>query len=261
MAAKLPFFTERHAWGDPEAPCRMLALHPLGQSGRFYEGLATLLGSSWHVVSYDQRGHGAAAGCAIERFDQLVEDSLALLATVPPGPVHLLGHSMGGAVAGELAARARAGRITRLTLAAVPARGLPGYSARAVAVSSGGLEPVTGPTILRWFGNDPKESEVTRARAELGRMTPEGFDAAWRALAQFQGFAPLGKSLPPTLCLSFSDDLSTPPAVLDEIAAVLRANRVPVTRLDIPGAGHMGFLQKPRAVAKAILNHHERVWT
>jgi pimeloyl-ACP methyl ester carboxylesterase len=258
MTATLPFATERQAWGDPEAPNRLLALHPLGQSGRFYEGLATLLGPNWHVISYDQRGHGAAARCVAERFDQLVADSEAMLETVPSGAVHLLGHSMGGAVAGELAARAPSGRVTRLTLAAVPARGLPVYAARAAAVSGGGLEAVMGATILRWFGSGLDKPEVTRARAELTRMTPESFDAAWRALAQFRGFAPLAEALPPTLCLSFSDDLSTPPAVLDEIAAVLLAKGVPVNRVDIPGAGHMGFLQKPREVADAILNHHER---
>lgn len=228
----------------------LLCLHPLGQRGAFHAGLARALGPGWRVVAYDQRGHGEAAAHPAEAFEQLVDDAEAALDRIG-GRADVAGFSMGGSVAALLAAR-RAGGVRGLCLVATPLRGTPLFAERACAAERGSIAAIESETLLRWFGEGPDEAATRAARTSLRTMTPAGFDAAWRAFASFEGYGAIAPHLPPTLCMAFADDLSTPPPVLDEIADVIRAAGVRCERIDVDGAGHMGPLEKPREVAGAI---------
>lgn len=237
--------TVAREWG--EGPCVLLCLHPLGQEAAFFEDFARALGTDWRVISYDQRGHGAAASQPAEHFSQMVDDAEAALRRT--GARHVAGFSMGGSIAAELAERTR---LLTLTLVATPDRGLPVFLERARAVREGGIAAVAQETVGRWFGRTSGEPAIDRARASLLKMTPEGFDATWRAFAAFKGYEHRASSLPPTLCLAYGDDLSTPPNVVDRIADTIRSASGVVSRQTIPGAGHMGLLQKPAETAAAV---------
>lgn len=243
--------TELRAWGDGDQS--VLCLHPLGQEAAYFGDLAAALGPGWRVVAYDQRGHGAAAGQPAKSFKQMVDDAEAALRQC--GASHVAGFSMGGAIASELARR-RPPRT--LTLAATPHKGLPVFVERARAVREGSVEAVAEGTLARWFGDAAYEPAAERARASLLRLSPEGFDAAWRAFATFEGYEERAVALPPTLCLAYGNDLSTPPDVLDAIARAIRAGGGTAERETIPGAGHMGLLQKPAETAAAIARFVER---
>ena len=71
------------------------------------------------VLVLDHRGHGASDGPADETaytVERLVADTAEVIARVGFGDFHLVGHSLGGAVAQELALRCP-GRVRSLTLA------------------------------------------------------------------------------------------------------------------------------------------------
>ena len=53
----------------------------------------------YHVIAPDQRGHGETSHALPYAFGQLVTDLLGFLDTLAIGPVHLLGHSLGGMIA------------------------------------------------------------------------------------------------------------------------------------------------------------------
>jgi pimeloyl-ACP methyl ester carboxylesterase len=233
------------SWGDGDRV--LLCLHPLGQEAAFFADLAPALGPGWRVASFDGRGHGAAAGRPVGDFGQFVDDAEAGLDRV--GARHVAGFSMGGSVAALLAARRD---LAALVLVATPHRGLPVFAERARAREAGSVAAVTEETVRRWFGRTDAEPAVDRARASLAKLTPEGFDAAWNAFATFRGYEGIAASLPPALCLAYGDDLSTPPVVLDAIAATIREAGGVAERETIPGAGHMGLLEKPRETGKAI---------
>ena len=65
--------------------------------------------AGWQVVGYDQRGHGARTGRAarLAHADALLRDLARVIDAVraaSPGPLVLLGHSMGGLVAARFVA-------------------------------------------------------------------------------------------------------------------------------------------------------------
>ena len=243
--------TELRVWGEGDRA--ILCLHPLGQEATYFGDFAAALGPGWRVIAYDQRGHGGAAGRPAESFRQMVDDAEAALRQC--GAFHVAGFSMGGAVASELARRRP---LRTLTLAATPHRGLPVFAERARAVREGSVEAVAEEPLARWFGDAARGPAAERARASLLRLSPEGFDAAWRAFSTFEGYAGRAAALPPTLCLAYGDDLSTSPDVLDIVARAIRLGGGTAERETIPGAGHMGLLQKPAETAAAIARFVER---
>lgn len=83
----------------------VLIVHGLGEHiGRYAHVAAQLNAWGWQVAGYDQRGHGRSEGArgALAADDDLLHDLAAVIDAVRaalPGPLVLLGHSMGGLVA------------------------------------------------------------------------------------------------------------------------------------------------------------------
>ena len=98
----------RH-WPCADARGTVLMVHGLGEHiGRYEHVAAQLLRSGRNVVGYDQRGHGMSEGArgALASSDSLLSDLAILIDAVRlehPGPLVLLGHSMGGLVAARMA--------------------------------------------------------------------------------------------------------------------------------------------------------------
>ena len=84
----------------------VLLLHSSGSSGRQWQPLMEQLAGRMHCVAVDLYGHGGTTAWPHER-PLTLDDEVALLAPLLDrlGPVHLVGHSYGGAVALKTAAR------------------------------------------------------------------------------------------------------------------------------------------------------------
>lgn len=253
-----------HECGDASAGTALM-LHSLGLDGRAFAALWRALPKGWRLISYDQLGHGAAAGATDFTFADCVADALRAL-DLAPGPVHVLGHSMGGAVAACAAASAP-GKVASLTLVATPPAGMPVFVERGQAALDGGMDAVVAPTLARWFGPDGSAGNadaIAYARSALHAMAPAGFAAAWRALASFGGYADLAAALPPTLCVAGALDLSTPPPALQAICDALRTGQGQpgageAARVEtIAGHGHMLPLTAPEALARLLAAHWSR---
>ena len=235
-------------WPCERALGTVLVVHGLGEHIGRHEGLAErLLAHRWRVVGYDLRGHGQSGGGRgdLQRADDLLVDLAQVLDAVraeAPGPLLLLGHSMGGVVAASFVAGA-------LTSAAPPAwwRPVDGLvlSSPALATGMGSwkrlLLALLGPLAPHramsngldagWISRDPAVVAAYRADPLVhDRITPR--------LVRFivdAGLAVLGAAprwAVPTLLLYAGQDRCVDPAGSDAFASaapadVLTAHRYP----------------------------------
>jgi alpha-beta hydrolase superfamily lysophospholipase len=99
-----------HEWPRDDARGTVLIVHGLGEHiGRYAHVAAQLQRCDRRVVGYDQRGHGASEGARgrLARADDLLRDLALVVDAVRaqyPGPLVLLGHSLGGLVAARFVA-------------------------------------------------------------------------------------------------------------------------------------------------------------
>ena len=88
----------------------VLIVHGLGEHiGRYAHVAARLNAAGWTVIGHDQRGHGASEGGRgqLAHADSLLRDLARVVDAVRaahPGPLVLLGHSLGGLVAARFVA-------------------------------------------------------------------------------------------------------------------------------------------------------------
>ncbi|RVD59850.1 alpha/beta fold hydrolase [Mesorhizobium sp. M2D.F.Ca.ET.185.01.1.1] len=96
----------------------VVLLHGFGSCQAIWHDVAASLAPVMRVLAYDLPGHGHSLECeGIGGAKQAARTILADLAARRPDKVHLVGHSMGGAVA-TLMALADPGRVASLTLLA-----------------------------------------------------------------------------------------------------------------------------------------------
>jgi len=103
-------------WGDAGDPTAVL-VHGNGGHAHWWDPLVPALVPGWRLVAPDLRGHGESAWPEppAYRLGDLAADVDAVLDALAPGPVVLVGHSMGGRVTAWLAA-ARRDRVRGLVL-------------------------------------------------------------------------------------------------------------------------------------------------
>ncbi|UYP17789.1 alpha/beta hydrolase [Rhodococcus sp. Z13] len=111
-----------HLFGPTDAP-EVLALHGLTGHGRRWRNLAEQHLPDVRVIAPDLRGHGRSPWAPPWTLETHVADLLAVLDAHARGPVTVVGHSFGGALALHLAATAPE-RVRALVLLD-PAIGLP----------------------------------------------------------------------------------------------------------------------------------------
>jgi esterase len=89
-----------YEWGTGPA---LLALHGHFGSGLLWAPLADAL-PDWHIVAPDQRGHGRTGPAGDYSREAYVADAAQLIETLGLAPAVVLGHSLGGVNAYQLAA-------------------------------------------------------------------------------------------------------------------------------------------------------------
>lgn len=98
-----PFFLR--TWGDADLPV-MLLLHGFPEYSGAWEDFAPLIADKYHCIAPDLRGFGqsyAPKGVENYRTGVLVQDMVALIKHLGRGPVMVMGHDWGAAVAYGLA--------------------------------------------------------------------------------------------------------------------------------------------------------------
>jgi 3-oxoadipate enol-lactonase len=238
----------------------------MGMSGTFDHwdaGFLDDLRRDFDTIVYDHRGVGASSRLGEGRLmiAQLAQDAAGLLDTLEIDSAHVLGFSMGGMVAQELAL-AYPERIRTLALCGTYCGGqgsalMPEASLRKLAegASSGDRAPAIR---AAWEVNvspdfAAKDEEYARfLQIGMRRAVARGvIMAQMRAIARFDSSARLSELKPPTLVIH---------GTLDEMLPVqngrMIAGLIPGSQLEIlDGIGHLFFWEQPERSAELVRAH------
>ena len=236
--------------GDQSAP-PLLLLHSLGTSAEVWTPIVAALAPQFRVLRPDMRGHGSTpATTGPYTIPQLAQDVLALLDALKLDRVALVGLSIGGLIAQQIAATAPT-RIAALILMDTALKIPPAtlWHERAALVRDKGMAAVVDPVIARWLTPTASPHAAEPLRKLLLATPPEGYAASAEAIAA----ADLSEQSPgiacPTLVLVGDSDQATPVASAE---ALLDA--IPGARLEIIAqAAHIPTAEQPAAIAAALL--------
>lgn len=249
----------QHGGGRP-----LLLLHGFTGSAESWRDLAEALSPAFDLAGIDLLGHGLS-DCPPDpsryRMERIVEDLVALLRKLTDRPVHLVGYSMGGRIALQLAL-AHAEIVRSLVLeSASPGIADPGERAARVRsdealarmLESEGVEPF----VSHWeqiplFASQSRIAAEARERLRADRLRRDACGLAQSLRGCGAGVAPavvdrLHELTMPTLLVV---------GELDEKYRQLgetMAERIPRAELVVvPEAGHTVHLEQPAAYAEAV---------
>jgi pyruvate dehydrogenase E2 component (dihydrolipoamide acetyltransferase) len=232
----------------------VLLVHGYGGDRNSWLFLQEPLAARYRVYALDLPGHGTSAKDVGEGTLGVLADAVTgVLDALGAGRAHLVGHSMGGAVALAVAAR-DPGRVASLTLIAPSGFGpeinagyLRGF---ADAQTRRELKPVVG----QLFAD---ESLVTRQLVDdlLAYKRLDGVDEALHALADtlLDGDAQRGDSAAALAAVGGAVPITVVWGRADRVIPAAQAESVAgAVRYVIDGAGHMPHMERPAEVQAAI---------
>lgn len=216
--------------------------------------------AGYRVITFDNRGVGATENASGFTTEQVVADTASLIEKVVGGPVRVVGVSMGSFIAQELMV-SRPELVSQAVLMATRgrhdgARDFFNKAEREFHDANITLPPSYDAKIRLMENFSPKtlnDDRAVRDWAEMFTMWPTKYTPGLRSQL---AVSPEGNRLPayahikaPVLVIGFGDDVLMAPHLSREVAESIPGGRY----LEIPDAGHLGFIEHPDAVNEAIL--------
>jgi pimeloyl-ACP methyl ester carboxylesterase len=260
----------RVAYAESGSGETVLLLHSSASSGAQWRSLTESLQETYRFLAPDLYGYGETDAWPGQGPLGLAEEAALADAVLADGddPIHLVGHSYGGAVALRFALQ-HAVRLRSLTLIEPVAfhllrgatadagdRSLFGQVAEVAAVVSkatatGDYRGAMAHFVDYWNGDGAWSGTKPELRAALARRTPKVALDFWATMTEATPRAAYRQIAVPTLVLRGGESPAPTRRIAELIAGVL-----PKARLrTIAGAGHMLPLTHREAVNAAIAEH------
>jgi 3-oxoadipate enol-lactonase len=237
--------------GPAGAPV-LLFSNSLGASLEMWDPQARALGDAFQVLRYDTRGHGkSSVPPAPYTVAQLGGDVVNLLDHLGVESAHLCGLSMGGITAMWVAIH-HPERIGRLVLSNTAAwiGTHAGWTERAAAVERAGVASIASAVVARWLTPAyaaAHPEQVAALESMLGATPLAGYVANCLAVRDSDLRAEVGRIRAPTLVVSASGDVPTPPA-----DGRFLAEHIPGARYVELSAAHLANLELPEQYAALL---------
>ena len=233
----------------------LLLVQGLGYGGRGWGPVLDLLAEDFLVAAFDNRGFGGSdVPPGPYSTGELAEDAAAVLTAAGLERAHVVGASLGGMVAQELAL-ARPERVDRLVLACTTPGGSESHPmpARTVALMSEALTLPPEVALRRFVENalGERSNDLVGPIVEYRTANPPdlaGWQAQAAAGAGFDALDRLGEISAATLVLHGTED-----AVVDPRNGELLAQRIPGAHFELlSSCGHLLFWEEPERFARLV---------
>ena len=231
--------------------------HALGCNLHMWDGVAALLARAHTVIRYDHRNHGGSDQVAGPlTMDMLADDAAALIEREAAGePVHFVGLSMGGMTVQALAVRRP--ELLKDVVIANSSSHYPDQSpwqARAARVQDKGVADIAAGAVERWltpaWAATPAGADAARALHDaLVRTDAAGYIAACNGVAAIDFRQSNMRIAVPTLVIAGTQDLATPPAMSEQMAAA-----IPGAKLATIDAAHLSAVELPDAFVALLID-------
>jgi pimeloyl-ACP methyl ester carboxylesterase len=247
----------REAGGCAPETTPIVFLHGIGASSEAWSEQLAHFSAGRRALAWDAPGYGgsddpeALAPSAADYADALA----ALFDALGIGRAVVVGNSLGALMAAAVARR-HARRVAALVLsdAAIGHRHLSEEArneklmARLDDVAELGAAGMAAKRAPNVVAPGASSAVVNRVRAVMSRIRPKGYAQAARMLALGDIFAELTGWTGPTLVGTGALDTVTPPEGSRRIAAAVPGARY----VEIPGAGHLPYVEAPAAFNAAV---------
>jgi 3-oxoadipate enol-lactonase len=236
--------------GPRDAPAVVFA-NSLGTDFRLWDGIMPHLPAGLRVIRYDKRGHGlSSCPAAPYTMGALIRDAERLLDALAVRDCVFVGLSIGGMIAQGLAAK-RLDLVRAVVLSnTAPKIGTREMWADRIAmVEAEGLSAMSGAIMERWFSRAFREGpQVTPWRRMVETTPAEGYAGCSAAIAGTDFYATTGALRLPALVIAGSEDGSTPPDLVRDLADLIPGARHELIR----GVGHLPCVEKPEVFGQLL---------
>jgi 3-oxoadipate enol-lactonase len=244
-------------------PISVALLHGVGGGRRIWDAAhgataQALAEAGYRVIALDLPGYGDSAlpdGLSLAGMASAVIDSLRQLRA---RPAVLLGHSMGGMIAQEVAAIDPQAASALVLACTSPAFGKPGgdwqlqfLRDRLAPLDAGlGMPALARRLVAGMIGPAAPAAALERGVDVMSRVPEATYRAALRAIVAFDRREALPSLRMPVLCLAAEYDRTAPPDVMQRMAA-----RIPGARSTcLQGVGHLANVEAPQAFVQAVVD-------
>ena len=238
--------------GDATKPA-LLLVHSLGSDLSQWDAQMPALLKSFRIIRYDSRGHGGSTLVGSPySIAMLGRDALGILDALEIETAHVVGVSMGGAVAQWLLTHAPS-RVSRAVLANTTARfgATESWNSRIVEVLGHGMSGLADGTMARWFGAAfaaREHQQVGALRAIFEATAPEGYAGCCAAIRDFDLREALRAVTAPVLVIGGRDDPSIGEADIAHLVAT-----IPGAKRVVLEARHISNIEAEAAFTKAVV--------
>lgn len=242
--------------GAADKPLLVLA-HPLGMNQTIWDDILADLLPVCRVLTWDLPGHGASSAWpessdAINPED-LAGEALFLAKLANADYFHFAGTSIGGVVGQQLLSQ-HSEQLLSATLTNTGAViGTPeNWQIRSNDVQNRGLAAMAAEIVPRWFGQKVCQQQPDLL-AGWQQVLANVDDRSYALLSEMLGRTDFSAKLRdvriPLQLLGGSDDVSTPPATLQALAACTNGAE-PLILADV---GHIPAIEAPQALSQLLL--------
>lgn len=244
--------------GPPAGPVVLLVMGLAYPAAMWWRTVPGLVDAGYRVLRVDNRGAGLTGDVAGApyRVETMAGDCLAVLDAAGVATAHVVGISMGGLVAQELALASRQ-RVRSLCLMATHAGAAHAvWDAEALAVlgNRGAMTPQQAAEASIPFNYAPATPRAEIEADWAVRMplaaTQEGYLAQATGTSAWSGLERLSTLTVPTLVVHGALDRLVPPANGDMLAAAIPA----AEQVVVPAANHLLSTDQPEQVEQLLLD-------